>query len=173
MQQLATGKKTTFDLILEVSGWVLLAALWVISILVYLRVPDPAPIHFSFSGVITKYGHKVTLLFFPATATVMATGLSLLSKYSTFFASGANDKQVLYSARLICWLKLCIHIVFLLVLGLIFQSSFGEAVEFKQLVFPTVIAVVGVPVTYYIYRIFSLKKQHENPGPDSDRHRCG
>ena len=158
MQQTATEMKTTFDSTLEVGGWILLAVLWVMSLLVYQQVPDPAPIHFSFSGVITKWGHKVTLLFFPATATVIGTGLTLLCKHPSLFAPEADNRQLFYCRRLFRWFKLSISVVFSLVLVLIYQSSLLEPVGYKQLVFPTVIAIVGLPATYYIYRILSIKK---------------
>lgn len=155
MSPTAQYHRTAPDLTLEVLGWLLLGLLWILTFCAYAELPDLIHIHFKFSGITSKQGDKVTLLFFPVTATIMCAGLSLLSKYPEVFTSDA--RTVFYSRRLIRWLKISIALVFSLGICFIYLATLGEAGEHRYLFFPGIIAIAGTPAAYYIYRLLSFK----------------
>jgi hypothetical protein len=152
-----TRYRTALDLSLEVMGWLLLGLLWILTLRVHAQLPDLIHIHFKFSGITSKQGDKVTLFFFPITATIMCTGLSLLGKYPGLFSS--EGRTVFYFRQLIRWLKISIALVFSLGICFIYLATLGEAGEYRSLFFPAVIAIVGMPATYYFYRLLSPKNK--------------
>lgn len=142
---------------LESAGWVLLAMLWVATIVTYLEVPDLIPIHYNFEGIITKYGDKITLLFFPLTATIMLIGLSLLVRNPLLFTRESGSVKQ-YSIRMFRWLKISLALVFSIVMVFIHVSTLDHENNLQPYIFPTVIAIVAIPVSYYIYKILASIK---------------
>src|SRR5690349_21517945 len=74
-----------FDKRLEMAGLILLALMWGLAIINYLRSPETVPIHFDSSGNPNGYGSKLTLLFLPLIPTILYLGLTQLNKYPHVF----------------------------------------------------------------------------------------
>ncbi len=74
--------KTSFDKTCEAVGCIIIIGMWICSTYYYNRLPDTIPIHYNTQGVVDGYGGKIYIFLYPAIATLLYVGMTLVPKKS-------------------------------------------------------------------------------------------
>ncbi|MEO6915649.1 MAG: DUF1648 domain-containing protein [Chitinophagaceae bacterium] len=152
---------TVFDKAIDFSGVVVMVFLWVFAIFSYATLRQIIPIHYNVSGGITKWGDKITLLFFPITATVIFIGLTLLNRHPQYFNTINRNShnaplQLKYSMRMLRVLKLTIALAFCLIIAYSHVVVEGVPSPLGPWLLPVTVAVILLPVGYFIIKLLKL-----------------
>lgn len=140
------------------AGWIGLSCLWGITIASYTYLPEIIPVHFNLTGQADAHGSKFVLLFLPVIATLLFIGLTVLNSYPHFFnypvpiTEGNAARQYQNATRMIRTLKLVIVFIFSLCVCLIYRAAKTESGNLAYWFLPVVLAVLLVPMGYYIFR---------------------
>jgi uncharacterized membrane protein len=155
---------TAFDKALEIFGWTLIVAIWVLTITNYTNLPDTIPIHYNIEGQADGFGEKRNILTLPVIATVLFIGLTILNKFPHIFNYPTNItadnalKQYTNATRLIRYLKLVIVFIFGLIVFKTIQNANGEADGLGVWFLPLTIGLIIIPLTKYVLKSFKTKQ---------------
>lgn len=150
-------KLNPIDYTLEVSGALILAALWLWTIYGYGDLPDSIPVHFNAAGNPDRYGGKATLFVLPVIAAFLYAGLSILAKYPHIFnyptAITAENalKQYKGATRLLRYLKTAIVVIFAMIAFHTNELAAGRETSLGALFLPLIIGFILVPSLLYAY----------------------
>ena len=144
------------DKIIELSGIILLIAIWGFTLFAYMRLPEIIPIHFNAMGKADDVGQKETFLILPVIVTILYWGLTKLNQYPHIFnymvpiteANAAHQYAV--STRMIRQLKLALLLVISVIMFFIYLSAIGKADGISQWFLPVAIGILLLPVLYAI-----------------------
>jgi len=78
---------TVFDWLIEVLAWILISAIWGITIYSYSKLPDVIPLHYAGSGKPDVFGGKENIFSLPMLAAILFMGLTIVNgirKYLIF-----------------------------------------------------------------------------------------
>jgi uncharacterized membrane protein len=109
---------TQADQSVEIIAWLLIFAIWGLTILNYPNLPDTIPTHYNGAGVADGFGDKWMILTLPLLATVLFVGLTILNKfphifnYPTEITADNALRQYTNATRLIRYLKVIIVVIF-------------------------------------------------------------
>ena len=78
--ELAIADKT-----IEILGWLLICAVWGLTILNYTNLPNIIPTHYNGAGVADGFGEKWMILTLPLVATVLFIGITIINKFPHIF----------------------------------------------------------------------------------------
>lgn len=154
-----TIKPTTSDKVLELIGWMLLLAMWVLTISNYSNLPDKIPTHYNAAGEIDQYGAKVNLLILAFIATIIFVGPSILTSYPHMFnyPSRINQqnalKQYTNMTRMLRILKLALLIIFGYLIYHPLQNSGGLDPWFM----PVSMGFIFVSLVYFVIKSLRIK----------------
>lgn len=76
---------TPTDKLLEIIGWCVLSAMWIVVIVVYAKLPENIPIHYNAAGVIDGYGTKWSIWGLLLAGSVLFVGMTLLNRVPHLF----------------------------------------------------------------------------------------
>ena len=76
---------TTIDKVIGITVWAILLVIWTVTLLNYSSLPGKIPIHFNLEGVTDGFSSKISILIWPALATVLCLGLTLLARLPHIF----------------------------------------------------------------------------------------
>lgn len=155
---------TALDISLEIIAILALAALWLMLLYFYSKLPNTIPVHFDAAGKIDGYGSKIILLLEPVLASILYVGLTVLNRYPHLFnyLSQINEDNAAYqyrmATRLIRYLKLLIVFLFIFVLWTSIQavSSQNEGLGLRFL--PIFFALVFIPILFVLVKTSKNKK---------------
>lgn len=155
---------TAIDISLEILAVLALAALWLLLLYFYPKLPNTIPVHFDGAGKIDGYGSKILLLFEPIVASILFFGLTVLNRYPHLFnyLSPITEDNAAYqyrmATRLIRYLKLLIVLLFIFVLWTSIQavSSQNEGLGLSFL--PIFFAMVFIPILFVLVKTSKNKK---------------
>ena len=155
---------TALDISLEILAILALAALWLLLLYFYPKLPNTIPVHFDGAGKIDGYGSKILLLFEPIVASILFFGLTVLNRYPHLFnyLSPITEDNAAYqyrmATRLIRYLKLLIVLLFIFVLWTSIQavSSQNEGLGLSFL--PIFFALVFIPILFVLVKTSKNKK---------------
>ena len=151
---------TVSDRLVELVGWGLLIGLWGYTLRSYGTLPERIPTHFNAAGQADAFGGKQSLLALPVVATVLYVGLSVLNRFPHLFnylqpITPENAlRQYSIATRMIRLLKLVLAGVFFALLYRTVQTAQGEAQGLGTWFLPLVLALVYLPLGYYLYKSF-------------------
>ncbi len=155
---------TTFDKTLEILGWTSILAIWVLTIINYINLPDTIPIHYNGAGQADEFGGKVTILTLPLIATVLFIGLTILNKFPHVFNYPTNItqdnalRQYKNATKLIRYLKFIIVIIFGLIVLKTIQYAKGQAVGLGIGFLPVTLGLIFIPLIYFVVKSFKETK---------------
>jgi len=150
------------DKTLEWIGYILLLALWVITIYTLVKAPAIIPVHFDLSGKADGYGKKETILLLALIPTLLFVGLTQLNKYPHLFnymttITEANaEHQYRIATRLLRYLKTAIVLIFILIVVNISLTKVGSIAGFGFWTFPLLLVLLLPPIIISIF--YSLKR---------------
>ncbi|MFZ4560970.1 MAG: DUF1648 domain-containing protein [Saprospiraceae bacterium] len=151
---------TVSDWFVEFVGWGLLIGLWGYTLGRYGALPEHIPTHFNAAGEADAFGGKQSLLALPVVATVLFVGLSILNRFPHLFnylqpITQENAlQQYTIATRMIRVLKLVLAGVFFALLHRTVQTAQGDAQGLGTWFLPLVLALVYLPLGYYLYKSF-------------------
>ena len=120
---------TGLDRTLEWVGRVVLLAMWTMTALFFVKLPDIIPIHYNAAGDPDGYGAKWTFLILPILATGIYLGLTRLNKsphlfnYSTDITQENALEHYTRATRMLRFVKVSIVVVFSLVMLLTYFTA--------------------------------------------------
>ena len=151
------------DKVIEILSWAALVMLWMVPLISYFKLPDIVPIHFSASGKVNGYGHKMSIFILPVLCVFIFTGLTWLNKVPHLFnypqsitASNAAEQYAL-ATRMMRYLKLSVIIVFLIIEIVICLAALGIIKAPGIGFLPILIAIIMAPVVYFLIKVYKAK----------------
>lgn len=147
---------TIADKIFEVFGWLLIVAVWFLTITNYANLTDTIPTHYNGEGQVDKYGGKATILILPIITTILFIGMTVLNKYPHVFNYPTNISQdnalrhYTNATRLIRYLKIIIVFIFGLITFKIIQNANGETNGLGIWFLPLTMGLIFIPLIYFV-----------------------
>lgn len=154
---------TYTDLLLELSGWLAIVALWGMAIVYFKKLPGNIPVHSDLGVQADSVGGSWAVFVLPLIASVLFIVLTVLNRFPHIFNypvsinSDNAAKQYLYATRLIRVLKLTLVLTF----GSITYSlaSFSLTKENGKGIWliPFILAVNFLPLIVYLAKSFKSR----------------
>ncbi|SHH00233.1 DUF1648 domain-containing protein [Pedobacter caeni] len=107
-----------FDKIIEAFTLLLLLATWIYVFILYSRLPDSIPTHFSINGKPNAFGHKSDLYQLLTVLTSLYILLSIAARFPQYFSylkpvtPESAKKQYTLATRILRYLKVLIVLIF-------------------------------------------------------------
>ena len=155
---------TTADKLVDILGWIILLALWALTITNYSSLPDTIPTHFNAAGEADGFGSKVTILSLPVIATLLFIGLTVLNRYPHIFnypTSITQDnalRQYTLATRMLRYLKLVLVLVFGGIELMTIQHATGKAAGLGVWFLPLTLVLVFIPLIYFVVKSVQANK---------------
>jgi uncharacterized membrane protein len=155
---------TTADKTFEIVGWLLIVAVWGLTIINYSNLPDTIPTHYNGAGQADGFGGKLTILTLPLIATILFIGMTVLNKFPHIFNYPTNITkdnafiQYTNATRLIRSLKLIIVVIFGLIALKTIQNANGVADGLGVWFLPLTMGMIFIPLTYFVIKSFKTKQ---------------
>lgn len=149
---------TASDRIIEVSGYVCLAALWGMTLFAYGNLPETIPTHFGAGGEADDHGSKMTLFFLPVLGTISFIGLTVLNGYPHIFnypaeITPANAlSQYTNATRMIRFLKFSMTFIMLVTVFMIYSAASTGSDKLGSAFLPIFIGVLVIPLVYFLVK---------------------
>jgi uncharacterized membrane protein len=151
------------DKIIETAGYLAIIILWVLAIFNYLSLPEIIPIHFNASGLPDGYANRRMIFFLPLIGTILFAGMTVLNKFPHIFNFPVKITaenvltQYTNATRLIRLLKLVIALVFSVIILFTGLTATGKISGLGAWFLPIVIALIQIPIVYYLVKTISKK----------------
>ncbi len=151
---------TNADKLVELLGWLILLALWTLTINHYSALPDTIPTHFNAAGEADGFGSKVSIIALPVIASVLFIGLTLLNRYPHSFnypTAITQDnalRQYTLATRMLRYLKLVLLLVFGGIEFMTIQNATGKAAGLGVWFLPLTLVLVFLPLIYFVVNSF-------------------
>ena len=152
---------------MEAAGRLLLAGLWGLALFAYAKLPSTIPTHFNGAGLADGFGPKATLLLLPMLATLLYVVITAVSKvlnksphllnYPVTITPGNAAAQYANAAHLVGALKIVLVAVFILLVFRNYAVASGQASGLGTWFLPLVLAMIFVPMSYFVVKAFRLK----------------
>jgi uncharacterized membrane protein len=154
---------TQADKSVEIIGWLLIFAIWGLTILNYQSLPDIIPIHYNVAGVADGFGDKWMIFTLPIVATVLFVGLTILNKfphilnYPTEITADNALRQYTNVTRLIRYLKVIIVVIFGLITFLTIRHANGQTDGLGIWFLPLTMGLIFMPLIYFSIKSIKTK----------------
>jgi uncharacterized membrane protein len=155
---------TTADKLVELLGWLILLALWGLTISHFSTLPDTIPTHFNASGEADGFGSKASIIGLPVIASLLFVGLTVLNRYPHIFnyptAITEDNTLRLYTlaTRMLRYLKLVLVLVFGGIEFMTIQHAAGEASGLGVWFLPLTLVLVFLPLIYFVVKSVQANK---------------
>lgn len=154
---------TTADKLVDLLGWLILLALWGLTISHFSTLPDTIPTHFNASGEADGFGSKASIIGLPVIATLLFIGLTVLNRYPHIFnypAAITQDNALrLYTlaTRMLRYLKLVLVLVFGGIEFMTIQHATRKAAGLGAWFLPLTLVLIFIPLIYFVIK--SIKEK--------------
>ena len=154
---------TTADKLVELLGWLILLALWGLTISHFSTLPDTIPTHFNASGEADGFGSKASIIGLPVIATLLFVGLTVLNRYPHIFnyptAITEDNALRLYTlaTRMLRYLKLVLVLVFGGIEFMTIQHATRKAAGLGAWFLPLTLVLIFIPLIYFVIK--SIKEK--------------
>ena len=149
---------TTVDKLAELLGWIMLLAIWGLTITHYSTLPDTIPTHFNGAGEPDGFGSKASIIGLPFIATLLFIGLTVLNRYPHSFNYPSpvtqNNALRLYTlaTRMLRYLKLVLVLVFGGIEFMTIQNATGKAAGLGVWFLPLTLVLIFFPLIYFVIK---------------------
>ncbi len=154
---------TTADKLVDLLGWLILLALWGLTISHFSTLPDTIPTHFNASGEADGFGSKASIIGLPVIATLLFVGLTVLNRYPHIFnyptAITEDNALRLYTlaTRMLRYLKLVLVLVFGGIEFMTIQHATRKAAGLGAWFLPLTLVLIFIPLIYFVIK--SIKEK--------------
>ena len=155
---------TTADKLVELLGWLILLALWGLTISHFSTLPDTIPTHFNASGEADGFGSKASIIGLPVIASLLFVGLTVLNRYPHIFnyptAITEDNALRLYTlaTRMLRYLKLVLLVVFGGIGFMTVQHATGKAAGLGAWFLPLTLVLIFIPLIYFVIKSVQATK---------------
>jgi len=155
---------TKIDKTVEITGWILICAVWTLVINTYKILPDIIPTHYNGAGLADGFGDKSMIFTLPLVATVLFVGLTILNKFPHIFnylGDITKDnalRQYTNATRLIRYLKVIIVVIFGLISYQTINHANGQTEGLGLWFLPLTLGLIFIPTIYFL--IIQLNRQN-------------
>ena len=155
---------TPVDKSIDLLGWLILLALWALTITHYSNLPDTIPTHYNAAGEADGFGSKVSIIGLPVIATLLFIGLTVLNRYPHIFnyptAITQDNALRLYTlaTRMLRYLKLVLVLVFGGIEFMIIQHATEKGAGLGVWFLPLTLVLVFLPLIYFVVKSVQAKK---------------
>ena len=155
---------TPSDKLVEVLGWLILLALWGLTISHYSSLPDTIPTHFNGAGEADGFGSKASIIGLPVIETLLFFGLTVLNRYPHIFnyptAITEDNALRLYTlaTRMLRYLKLVLVLVFGGIEFMTIQNATGKEAGLGAWFLPLTLVLVFLPLIYFVFKSVQANK---------------
>lgn len=153
-------KASRTDNVIEILGWLTLISVWIIVLTNYSKLPATIPTHYNAAGIADNHGDKTTIFLLPIIATVVFAVMTIISQFPHIFnktASIQTPASYADAARMLCYLKLAIALVFFWIVFKTVQAPEGKAAGLGKWFLPVALVMILTPVVFFIARILRAK----------------
>jgi uncharacterized membrane protein len=155
---------TQADKIAEIIGWLLIFAVWSLTVINYQSLPDIIPTHYNGAGVADGFGDKWTILTLPLVATILFVGLTILNRfphvfnYPTEITEDNALRQYTIATRLIRYLKVIIIVIFGLIAFQTIRHANGQTEGLGIWFLPLTMVLIFIPIIYFLIKSTKTKQ---------------
>ncbi len=149
---------TTADKLVELLGWIMLLAIWGLTITHYSTLPDTIPTHFNGAGEADGFGSKASIIGLPVIATLLFIGITVLNRYphSFNYPSPVTQDNALrlytLATRMLRYLKLVLVLVFGGIELMTIQHATGKGAGLGVWFLPLTLVLVFLPLIYFVVK---------------------
>ncbi|MGV8138604.1 MAG: DUF1648 domain-containing protein [Mangrovibacterium sp.] len=149
---------TATDKAVELIGWLMLLAVWVLTITSYSNLPETIPTHFNEEGKADGFGSKINILILPFVATILFVGMTIANKfpyifnYPTKITEENAFRQYTHATRMIRYLKLILVVLFGLIAFKTIESAHGQSFAPGAWLLPLTMGLIFIPLTYFVIK---------------------
>ena len=153
-----TLELTKTDKIIEISGFLTLAILWLLVAYNYADMPAIIPTHYNALGEADGFGNNKSIFSLPVVATVLFVGMTFLNKhphifnYSTSITIENAPQQYANATKMIRFMKLSIVLIFSI---LTFKTMQSGVLGIWFL--PTILALTLIPTAFFVVKSLKMK----------------
>lgn len=146
------------DKIVEIVGWLVMLAVWGLTLSNYQRLPEIIPTHYNGAGIADGFGDKRMILTLPLVATFLFIGLTILNRfphkfnYPTEITRENASEQYTNATRLLRYLKGIVVFVFGLVTYQTILHANGETEGLGVWFLPLILGLIFIPVFIFLIR---------------------
>ena len=154
---------TTADKLVDLLGWIILLALWALTITHYSTLPDTIPTHFNGAGEADGFGSKASIIGLPFIATLLFILLTILNRYPHIFnyPSPVTQENALrlytLATRMLRYLKLVLLVVFGGIGFMTVQHATGKAAGLGVWFLPLTLVLTFLPLIYFVVKSVQKK----------------
>ncbi len=154
---------TTSDKVIEFAIWFVLASLWALAIWYYSDLPETIPSHFNISDQVDGFAKKEFIFILPSVISILVIGVKILGKFPSLSRYGKNITAENYinnlklGTRISRTIILGIGIIFFFITYKIIQNGLGKAIGIGHWFIPSIIFIIIVPSTLFIYKTIKQK----------------
>ena len=155
---------TTADKLVDLLGWIILLALWALTITHYSTLPDTIPTHFNGAGEADGFGSKASIIGLPVIATLLFIGLTVLNRYPhsfnypTAITQGNALRLYTLATRMLRYLKLVLVLVFGGIEFMTIQNATGKAAGLGVWFLPLTLVLIFFPLIYFVIKSIQANK---------------
>jgi uncharacterized membrane protein len=154
---------TSTDKLMDLLGWLILLALWALTITYYSTLPDTIPTHFNTAGEADGFGRKASIVSLPVVASLLYIGLTVLNRFPHIFNFPTHVtqdnalSQYTNATRMIRYLKLILVLVFAGISFQTIQQANGAGEGLGVWFLPLTLVLIFIPLIYFVIKSFQSK----------------
>jgi len=154
---------TATDKAVERTGWLMLLAVWVLTITSYSNLPETIPTHFNGEGKADGFGSRINILALPLVATILFVGMTIVNKfpyifnYPTKITEENAFRQYSHATRMIRYLKLILVVFFGLIAFKTIESAQGQSFAPGAWPLQLTMGLIFIPLTYFLIKSFRTR----------------
>lgn len=149
---------TIWDKMLEVIGWILVLALWILTLTNYSDLPETIPTHYNAEGIADGFGNKDSIFTLPLIGTLLFVGMTVLNKfphafnYPTQITADNAQRQYTNATRMMRVLKLSVILLFGGIALQTIRHAHGDTSGLGAWFLPLTLGLTLIPVIYFLVK---------------------
>lgn len=149
---------------LEIAGWAVILASWLLIVLSYSNLPELIPVQYDFKGAVVKWGSKLSIFLLPTLSTVLFLGISILNRHPHHMNYPVNItranafRQYTIATRFNRYVKLLIALIFFIVALRTIEIGYGHSGKLGFWSLPIILVIFVIPMTTLLIYLFKKDK---------------
>lgn len=152
---------------LELAGWTVILASWLLVGLSFSKLPDLIPVQYDFQGRVTHWGAKIRIFLLPVISTLLFIGITLLNRhphllnYPVNITSRNAFRYYTIATRFNRYVKLLITLVFFIISMRTIEMAHGHSGQFGFWSVPIILVLFVFPMTTLLVYLFRKERHRQ------------